>query len=236
MLFLVKSLSSLWKYFFLVRLYCSVYILHSLLAASCMCSWARTVAKKLSEGGLYFRARGLNIEIWQKLNEFIVFRISIWGTRSFVWGDMLTKAPVATGLSWAPYLFDCKPQLIKFFHHFMRLIIREGRLTFFIFLLYRNVLMTLSLSLVTFCQPNSSFPFDFLQHHVHIRHRSSDVAMGGRSAPFGTFMGSALWAINLQRLYWNNSGLDLETLLAVEGRFLFCVILTMTCVFKRLLS
>ena len=31
--------------------------------------------------------------------------------------------------------------------------------------------MTLSLSLATFCRPNSSFAFDFLQHHVHIRHR-----------------------------------------------------------------
>jgi len=31
--------------------------------------------------------------------------------------------------------------------------------------------MTLSLSLATFCRPNSSFAFDFLQHHAHIRHR-----------------------------------------------------------------
>ena len=31
--------------------------------------------------------------------------------------------------------------------------------------------MTLNLSLGTFCRPNSSFAFDFLQHHVHIRHR-----------------------------------------------------------------
>jgi len=31
--------------------------------------------------------------------------------------------------------------------------------------------MTLSLSLLTFCGINSSFAFDFLQHHVHIRHR-----------------------------------------------------------------
>jgi len=29
--------------------------------------------------------------------------------------------------------------------------------------------MTLSLSLATFCRPNS-FALDFLQHHVHIRH------------------------------------------------------------------
>jgi len=31
--------------------------------------------------------------------------------------------------------------------------------------------MTLSLSLAAFCRLNSSFAFDFLQHHVHIRHR-----------------------------------------------------------------
>ena len=30
--------------------------------------------------------------------------------------------------------------------------------------------MALSISLATFCRPNSSFTFDFLQHHVHIRH------------------------------------------------------------------
>jgi len=31
--------------------------------------------------------------------------------------------------------------------------------------------MTLSVSLATICRPNSSFAFDFLQHHVHIGHR-----------------------------------------------------------------
>jgi len=31
--------------------------------------------------------------------------------------------------------------------------------------------MMLSLSLAMFCRPNSSFVFNFLQHHVHIRHR-----------------------------------------------------------------
>jgi len=31
--------------------------------------------------------------------------------------------------------------------------------------------MTFSLSLATFCRPNSSFSFDFLHHHVHIHHR-----------------------------------------------------------------
>jgi len=30
--------------------------------------------------------------------------------------------------------------------------------------------MTLSLSLATFCRPDSYFAFDLLQHHVHIRH------------------------------------------------------------------
>jgi len=45
------------------------------------------------------------------------------------------------------------------------------RLTFYIFLLYRKVKMTLSLSSATFCRPNSSFAFDFLQHHVHAHHR-----------------------------------------------------------------
>ena len=30
--------------------------------------------------------------------------------------------------------------------------------------------MTFSLSSATFCRPNSSFAFDFLQQHVHIRH------------------------------------------------------------------
>jgi len=31
--------------------------------------------------------------------------------------------------------------------------------------------MTLCLSFTTFCRPNFFFAFDFLQHHVHIRHR-----------------------------------------------------------------
>jgi len=33
---------------FLNKIHCSVYIINSLLAASCMCSWARTVARKSS--------------------------------------------------------------------------------------------------------------------------------------------------------------------------------------------
>ena len=31
--------------------------------------------------------------------------------------------------------------------------------------------MTLGLSLVTFCRPNSLFTFHSLQHHGHIRHK-----------------------------------------------------------------
>ena len=102
MLFLAESLSSLWKYFLLSKMHCSVYIINSLLAANCMCSWA-------------------------------------------------------------PYLFDCKPRLIKFFSSF------HAAYIFYSFTLSKG--MTLSLSLVTFCRLNSSFAFDFLQHHVHIRHR-----------------------------------------------------------------
>jgi len=40
MLILAESLSSLWKYLFLVRIHCTVYIINSLLAANCMFSWA----------------------------------------------------------------------------------------------------------------------------------------------------------------------------------------------------
>ena len=32
--------------------------------------------------------------------------------------------------------------------------------------------MTLSLSLATFCRPNSSFAFNSLQHYGYIRHRT----------------------------------------------------------------
>ena len=53
---------------------------------------------------------------------------------------------------------------MEIFHHVMRL-------TFFILLLYQKVQMTLSLSLATFCRPNSPFAIDFLQHHVHIHHK-----------------------------------------------------------------
>ena len=63
MLLLAESPSSLRKYFFLVKIHCSVYTINSLLAANCM-------------------------------------------------------------FSCAPYLSDCKPRLIKFFHHLMQLTIR----------------------------------------------------------------------------------------------------------------
>jgi len=73
MLFLAESLSSLWKYYFLVRIHCTVYTIHSLLSANCMCSWARTVARKSSIGGLYVCAGGglrsckeLDIQLWPK--------------------------------------------------------------------------------------------------------------------------------------------------------------------------
>ena len=77
MLFLAESLSSLWKYFFLVRIHCSVYyIIKCLLVACCMCSWVS-------------------------------------------------------------YLFGCKPQLIKFFHHFMRLTIKGGLYFLFLYFIER---------------------------------------------------------------------------------------------------
>jgi len=93
----------------LVRIRCSVYIINSLLAANCMCSWA-------------------------------------------------------------PYLIDCKPRLIKFYSSFHEAY-KQGRLKFCIFLLYRKAQMTLSHCLAAFCRPNSSFAFDFLQHHVNILHK-----------------------------------------------------------------
>jgi len=71
MLFLAESLSSLRKYFFLVGIHCSVYIINSLLAANSMCSWE-------------------------------------------------------------PHLLDCKPWLIKVFHHFMRFTIRTAYIFYFL--------------------------------------------------------------------------------------------------------
>ena len=39
----------------------------------------RTVARKSSTRGLYVRAGGVDIQIWQNFRWFIVFQISIWG-------------------------------------------------------------------------------------------------------------------------------------------------------------
>jgi len=39
----------------------------------------RTVARKLSVGGLYICTGGLDIQIWQKFHKFTVFHISILG-------------------------------------------------------------------------------------------------------------------------------------------------------------
>ena len=73
--------------------------------AGCIRFW--TVARKSSIGGLYvcaggftFVQGGLDIQIWQKFHQLIVFHISIRGDWSFVWGDKPTKAPhpVATEL------------------------------------------------------------------------------------------------------------------------------------------
>ena len=59
----------------------------------------------------------------------------------------------------------------------------------------------------------------------------SGAAKGGRGAvrPWRHFYWAALWAmllwvINLQRMYWNKSGLNVGTLLAVEAQFWFWVI------------
>jgi len=59
-----------------------------------------------------------------------------------------------------------------FFRDFMRL--NQRRLAFlFLYPFERSTLdqMMLSLSLVTFCRPNSLFAFSSLQHHVNIVHR-----------------------------------------------------------------
>jgi len=39
--------------------------------------------------------------------------------------------------SWAPYLFDCKPRFIQFFHHFMLLTIKSGLHFLFIYFIER---------------------------------------------------------------------------------------------------
>ena len=106
-LFLAESLSSLWKYFFFVRIHGSVYIINSLLAANSMCSWE-------------------------------------------------------------PYLFDCQLRLIKVFH-FMRLTIRAAYI-FYIFALSKGIDHA-QCFLGYVLSTNSSFAFNFLQHHLHIRHK-----------------------------------------------------------------
>ena len=53
-----------------------------------------------------------------------------------------SKPPMATGLSWTPYLFDCKPWLINFFSSF-HAAYNQGSLLF-CFLLSQKVQMTLS--------------------------------------------------------------------------------------------
>jgi len=68
----------------------------------------------------------------------------------------------------AEYLFDCKQPIIKYF--IISSCLQSRAAYILISLLYRKVYMTLSLSLATFCRPNS-LAFHFLQHHVHIRHR-----------------------------------------------------------------
>jgi len=52
----------------------------------------------------------------------------------------------------------------------MRLAIKGGSHFLFFYFIERHM-MTFSLSLATFCRTNSSFAFDFLQQHVHIRHK-----------------------------------------------------------------
>ena len=51
--------------------------------------------------------------------------------------------------------------------------LQSGAAYIFIFLLYRNVYMTLVAQsfLGYVCRPNSFLAIDFLQHHVRIRHR-----------------------------------------------------------------
>ena len=64
---------------------------------------------------------------------------------------------------WVSGLFNCKPRLMKFFLHFMRLKITGGLHFLFLYFIERHRW----LSLAKFCRPSSSFAFDFLQHNVH---------------------------------------------------------------------
>ena len=92
--------------------------------------------QKVINRGTLRSCRGLHIQIWQKFNEFIVFHVSIWGDLELRLGRLSPpKAPVATRLNCAPYLFDSKLRLIKLFHHFMRLAIKvELHFLFFCFI------------------------------------------------------------------------------------------------------
>ena len=57
----------------------------------------RTVSRKFSIGRLCICAGGLDTKNWQKLNCFIVFRVSILGAWSFAWGAKPPKAPHGDG-------------------------------------------------------------------------------------------------------------------------------------------
>ena len=62
-----------------------------------------------------------------------MFHVSIWGDLELRLGRLSPpKAPVATRLNCAPYLFDCKPRLIKLFSS-IHAACNQGQLTFLIF-------------------------------------------------------------------------------------------------------
>ena len=109
MLFLAESLTSLWKYFFLARIHCSVYIINSLLAANCMCSWVS-------------------------------------------------------------YLFRCKSRFLKSF--FIIACGLETRAAYiFCFFTSSKGIVDAQLFIGYILSTKLSFTFDFLQHHLHIRHK-----------------------------------------------------------------
>ena len=58
---------------------------------SSMFQWM--VQQDFNRGALCLCNGAWNSENWQKLHWFIVFRISIWGAGSFVWGANCTKTP-----------------------------------------------------------------------------------------------------------------------------------------------
>jgi len=68
-----------------------------------------------------------------------------------------------------PYLFDCKPRLIIFFHHFVRLKVKGG-LHFLFFTLSKGIHeVPAFLGYISFEQ--TPFAFCSLRHHVHVHHR-----------------------------------------------------------------